>query len=125
MCRGRLAATPVADTVGITRPTAKLAGATSGTSVAITAMRVYVDSVSAYLVSAAKLNTNIAMSRGSHSPLETQEAVALEPAPFPTATLAQPDETGFVDWRVRLTHNLSRRSDGRWDPLTRVHRAGA
>jgi hypothetical protein len=65
------------------------------------------------------------MSRGSPSPLATQEAIALEAAPFPTVTLAEPDETGFADWRVRLTHNLSRRSDGRWDPLTRVHRAGA
>jgi hypothetical protein len=65
------------------------------------------------------------MSGGSRSPLATQEAVALEPAPFPTVSLAESEETGFVDWRVRLTHNLSRRSDGRWDPLTRVHGAGS
>ena len=65
------------------------------------------------------------MSGGAHAPLATQEAIALEPAPFPHVTDAEPVETGVADWRVRLTHNLSRRSDGRWDPLTRVHRAGS
>jgi hypothetical protein len=65
------------------------------------------------------------MNRGSRAPLATQEAIALEPAPFPQVTEAEPEETGVVDWRVRLTHNLARRSDGRWDPLTSVHRAGS
>ena len=27
----------------------------------------------------------------------------------------------FPDWRERLIRNLSRRSDGRWDPLTWIH----
>lgn len=27
-------------------------------------------------------------------------------------------ENAYVDWRKRLSRNLSRRSDGRWDPLT-------
>ena len=61
------------------------------------------------------------MSMGIHDPLATQEALAREPAPFPHTTAAEPEETGFVDWRTRLTRNLARRSDGRWDPLTRVH----
>ena len=65
------------------------------------------------------------MSIGAREPLATQQAIALEPAPFPRTTDAKPDETGFIDWRVRLTRNLARRSDGRWDPLTRVHRAGS
>lgn len=65
------------------------------------------------------------MSLGYNAPLATQEAIALEPAPFPRTTDAEPDETVFADWRARLTRNLSRRSDGRWDPLTRVHRAGS
>jgi hypothetical protein len=65
------------------------------------------------------------MSRGLHEPLATQGAIALEPAPFPRVTEAAPEETAFLDWRARLTRNLARRSDGRWDPLTRVHRAGA
>ena len=65
------------------------------------------------------------MNRGWHVRLATPDAVALEPAPFPRPTDEEPDETGFADWRVRLRHNLARRSDGRWDPLTRVHRAGS
>ena len=44
-------------------------------------------------------------------------------APFPAKTLAAPVETFFLDWRRRLKRNLSRRSDSRWDPLTRVHAA--
>ena len=60
------------------------------------------------------------MNRGSRSPLATPEAIALEPTPYPRATGAESEETGFADWRVRLTRNLSRRSDGRWEPLTRV-----
>lgn len=63
------------------------------------------------------------MSRGYKTPLAAQETIALEPAPFPHTTPAEPEETAFADWRVRLTRNLARRSDGRWDPLTRVHRA--
>ena len=64
------------------------------------------------------------MNLGSHAPLAAQEAIALEAAPFPRTTDTAPEETGFVDWRVRLTRNLARRSDGRWDPLTRVHSSG-
>ncbi|HEY2379175.1 MAG TPA: hypothetical protein VGH98_24555 [Gemmatimonadaceae bacterium] len=32
-----------------------------------------------------------------------------------------PRETGFADWRRRLTGNLSRRSDGRCTPLPWTH----
>lgn len=46
--------------------------------------------------------------------------VAAEPAPFPVTTDALPVESFFPDWRRRLVRNLARRSDGRWDPLTRV-----
>ena len=53
-----------------------------------------------------------------HDPLATPEAISREPAPFPKTTKEEPFEIGFVDWRERLTSNLSRRSDGRWDPLT-------
>ena len=58
-----------------------------------------------------------------HGPLATPEAVACEPAPFPRTTKELPEETGFADWRRRLTTNLSRRSDGRWAPLTWTHAA--
>jgi hypothetical protein len=54
-------------------------------------------------------------------PTATPEEVAAEPAPFPSKTVAEPVETFFLDWRRRLNRNLSRRSDSRWDPLTRVH----
>ena len=57
----------------------------------------------------------------AHGPLETPEAIANEPAPFPSRTGQAVDETGFPDWRHRLTGNLARRSDGRWDPLTWTH----
>jgi hypothetical protein len=56
-----------------------------------------------------------------HGPLATPEAIAGEPVPFPSVTSEAPLESGFADWRRRLTGNLSRRSDGRWDPLTRIH----
>jgi hypothetical protein len=64
--------------------------------------------------------------QGSHRPftrvpLATSAEVAGEPPPFPSMTTALPCETAFVDWRERLTRNLTRRSDGRWDPLTFVH----
>lgn len=65
------------------------------------------------------------MSGGRRAALATQAAVALEPAPFPHTTTEEREETGFADWRVRLRHNLARRSDGRWDPLTHVDRAGS
>jgi hypothetical protein len=55
--------------------------------------------------------------------LATQAAVAAEPAPFPQKTATEPFETCYDDWRERLRRNLSRRSDGRWEPLTRVHGA--
>jgi hypothetical protein len=57
----------------------------------------------------------------AHGPLATPEAIAREPAPFPSVTRAASLETGFTDWRRRLTGNLSRRSDGRWTPLTWTH----
>ena len=46
--------------------------------------------------------------------------MAAEPPPFPRVTDAMPHEYGYADWRERLERNLSRRSDGRWDPLTYV-----
>ena len=55
------------------------------------------------------------------NPLATQDAVAREPAPFPSVSSDEPNESSFADWRKRLARNLSRRSDGRWDPLTRIH----
>jgi hypothetical protein len=57
-----------------------------------------------------------------HAPLETADEVLDEPAPFPTPSTTAPVETVFPDWRPRLTRNLSRRSDGRWEPLSLVHR---
>jgi hypothetical protein len=55
------------------------------------------------------------------SPTATPEEVAGEPAPFPSKTIDAPIESFFPDWRLRLNRNLSRRSDSRWEPLTRVH----
>jgi len=57
----------------------------------------------------------------TRSPLATPEALANEAAPFPSTNSAAPRETSFPDWRRRLAGNLSRRSDGRWEPLTRTH----
>ena len=54
-------------------------------------------------------------------PLATADALATEPAPFPKTTTDAPFESVFADWRERLTANLSRRSDGRWEPLTWTH----
>jgi hypothetical protein len=54
-------------------------------------------------------------------PLATPAELADEPSAFPATNLKAPLETGFSDWRRLLSRNLSRRSDGRWDPLTYVH----
>lgn len=51
------------------------------------------------------------------SPLATPEEVANEPPAFPRLTPKKPVEKAFPDWRQRLTRNLARRSDGRWEPL--------
>lgn len=55
------------------------------------------------------------------APLATAAELADELPPFPSTTNAMPFETAFVDWRQRLTRNLSRRSESRWEPLTFVH----
>ena len=57
----------------------------------------------------------------SHRAHQTTEQIAREPAAFPHTTPALPQESAFPDWRLRLARNLSRRSDGRWEPLTHVH----
>jgi len=59
-----------------------------------------------------------------HRAMSTPLEIAAGPAPFPKPTAEAPCETAFVDWRRRLARNLSRRSDGRWDPLTRIHPPG-
>jgi hypothetical protein len=59
------------------------------------------------------------------APLATPAQLADEPAAFPSTSDATPRETLFQDWRARLTRNLSRRSEGRWEPLTYVHEESA
>jgi hypothetical protein len=54
-------------------------------------------------------------------PLQTQAEIAAEPAAFPSTSADAPIESGYPDWRDRLTRNFARRSDSRWEPLTRVH----
>ena len=53
-------------------------------------------------------------------PLASPAAIANEPEPFPATSAERPVEMGYDDWRRRLTRNLARRTDGRWDPLTHV-----
>ena len=57
------------------------------------------------------------------SPLATPLEVARQSPAYPCTDAARPEESLFSDWRKRLARNLSRRSDGRWDPLTYVHEA--
>jgi hypothetical protein len=52
--------------------------------------------------------------------LESPTELANEPEPFPTRSAEKTVELGYDDWRARLTRNLARRTDGRWDPLTHV-----
>lgn len=56
-------------------------------------------------------------------PLATPLEVARQGLAYPSTDAARPEESLFADWRERLARNLSRRSDGRWDPLTYVHEA--
>ena len=55
------------------------------------------------------------------SPLATPAEIGQESAAYPVKTDEYPFESFFPDWRRRLTRNLARRGDGRWDPLTWVH----
>ena len=57
-------------------------------------------------------------------PLATPAELAREPAAYPVPTATLPIESLYDDWRARLNRNLSRRSDGRWEPLTRIHATG-
>ena len=57
----------------------------------------------------------------SHAAHQSLAQLAAAPAPFPVPTKELPLESAFPDWRERLTRNLARRSDGRWEPLTRIH----
>ena len=57
------------------------------------------------------------------APLATPLEVAGQDPAYPSTDAARPEESLFPDWRKRLARNLSRRSDGRWDPLTYVHEA--
>jgi hypothetical protein len=77
----------------------------------------------------AQRTDSISTPRESHrpfvrSPLATSSQLENEPPPFPSISTAFPCETAFPDWRERLARNLSRRSDGRWEPLTFVHEDG-
>ena len=56
-------------------------------------------------------------------PLATPLEIAAQARAYPSTTPAHPHESLHADWRRRLARNLSRRSDGRWDPLTYVHDA--
>jgi hypothetical protein len=47
---------------------------------------------------------------------------AAAPTSLPPPTPAP--ERAYPDWRKRLRGNLSRRSDGHWDPLTYVEADG-
>ncbi|HYD52842.1 MAG TPA: hypothetical protein VEA99_09455 [Gemmatimonadaceae bacterium] len=57
------------------------------------------------------------------APLATPAQTATEVPAFPVPTVELPLQSLFGDWRQRLTRNLSRRSDSRWDPLTYLHAA--
>lgn len=57
------------------------------------------------------------------APLATPLEVSRHGTAYPSTDAALPEESLFPDWRERLARNLSRRSDGRWDPLTYVHEA--
>lgn len=57
------------------------------------------------------------------APLATPLEIASQDSSYPRTDAARPNESLFPDWRQRLARNLSRRSDGRWDPLTYVHDA--
>lgn len=59
----------------------------------------------------------------ARSPRATPAQVGSEPEPFPSTTAERPETSWQRDWRERLTRNLSRRSDGRWEPLTWTHAA--
>ena len=97
------------------------AGSTSGSPVhfvasatsanPITAMRIYVDNISVYLVSAGKLDTLVTMSTGGHSvvvqawdstgavfkfPLSLAVSSAPTPTPTPVTTLPAPPSTAVV-----------------------------
>ena len=50
--------------------------------------------------------------------LATHAEGMAEPPPFPLRVDGDTEEIFFADWQRRLSRNLSRRSDGRWEPLS-------
>ena len=52
------------------------------------------------------------------TPRATAPAAPVVPRAVADETPAAPAESAFEDWRERLGRNLSRRSVGRWEPLT-------
>jgi hypothetical protein len=50
--------------------------------------------------------------------LATHAEGIAETSPFPHRAEGQTEEVFFPDWQRRLSRNLSRRSDGRWEPLS-------
>ena len=71
----------------------------------------------------ARQDAEAALRSSIRSPLASPAEVAREAAPFPTKDADANDESFFPDWRRRLSRNLARRSEGRWDPLTWTHAA--
>jgi len=56
-------------------------------------------------------------------PLAAPSEIARQDPAYPARDTERPTESLFADWRKRLARNLSRRSDGPWQPLTYVHEA--
>jgi hypothetical protein len=60
--------------------------------------------------------------RRSHLPVQPSLAThadgIAESELLPRRAEGQTEEVLFPDWQRRLRRNLSRRSDGRWDPLS-------
>jgi hypothetical protein len=68
------------------------------------------------------MNSSSDDERRRHLPVQPSLAThadgGAEPPPFPARKEGQTEEVFFSDWQRRLSRNLSRRSDGRWEPLS-------
>lgn len=63
------------------------------------------------------------MSPDARTPASS-DAASPTVAAAPVAETPEPREATYLDWRERLSRNLSRRSVGRWEPLTHPRGTG-
>ena len=106
----------------VSSPANFIAYATPAAGRVITAMRIYVDSTSVYLVYASKLNTNVSMSTGGHSVTVQawdnlgavyKKALSVNVSSGATSNSYQNNIAATANWMERVSQLRARRKSAR------------